>query len=179
MLCWILPESGIPVSVFTVQRQANDARGADGMKTRIDQYEGKLKALFEATSANISTDLLNVDTGKVSDPYDENPEFFQEFNRGIDDENLPHVDDLNDVEVVTDQYIGMELALPRGNEATLAHAKVQKRLRDEKGRPVSMAQNNPLLDTRKYEVEFSDGHIEELTANIIAENLIAQVNQEG
>ena len=38
--------------------------------------------------------------------------FFQEFNRGIDDENLPHVDDLNDVEVVTDQYIGMELALP-------------------------------------------------------------------
>jgi hypothetical protein len=32
---------------------------------------------------------------------------------------------------------------------------------------------------RKYEVEFSDGHIEELTANIIAENLIAQVDQEG
>ena len=76
MSYWILPESGIPVSVSTVQRLANDERGADGMKTRIDQYEGKLKALFEATSANISTDLHNVDTGKVSDPYDEDPELF-------------------------------------------------------------------------------------------------------
>ena len=72
MSYWILRESGIPV----VQLLANDERCADGMKTRIDRYEGKLKALFEATSADISTDLRNVDTGKVSDPYDENPEFF-------------------------------------------------------------------------------------------------------
>ncbi len=83
--------------------------------------------------------------------------FFQEFNRGIDDENLPHVDDLNDVEVVTDQYIGMELALPRGDEATPAHAKVQKRLRDEEGRPVGMAQNNPLWICVNMRLSFQMG----------------------
>jgi hypothetical protein len=36
-----------------------------------------------------------------------------------------------------------------------------------------------LLDSRLYEVEYIDGHVEELTANVIAENLIAQVDEEG
>ena len=38
--------------------------------------------------------------------------------------------------------------------------------------------NNPLLDTRAYEVEFSDGTTEALTTNIIACNLLAQVDEE-
>ena len=36
-----------------------------------------------------------------------------------------------------------------------------------------------MLDSRRYEVEYIDGHVEELTANIIAENLIAHVDEEG
>jgi hypothetical protein len=35
------------------------------------------------------------------------------------------------------------------------------------------------LDSRAYEVEYSDGYTESLTANLIAENLIAQVDEEG
>jgi hypothetical protein len=56
---------------------------------------------------------------------------------------------------------------------------VNKRVRDEEGDLVGNSNDNPLLDSRKYEVEYADGHVEELTANIIAENLIAQVNEEG
>jgi hypothetical protein len=33
---------------------------------------------------------------------------------------------------------------------------------------------NPILDTRVYEVEFKDGTVEAITANSIAENLLAQ-----
>ena len=97
----------------------------------------------------------------------------------IDDKTLRHVDDFNDVEVISDQYIGMQHALPRGDERTPLYATVWKRVRDEEGRPVGTAHNNPLLDSRWYEVEFVDGQIQELTANIIAENLIAQVDEEG
>ena len=35
------------------------------------------------------------------------------------------------------------------------------------------------MDSRAYEIEYIDGQVEELTANIIAENLIAQVDEEG
>ena len=39
--------------------------------------------------------------------------------------------------------------------------------------------NNPMLDTSEYTVEMSDGSSQELTANIIAEYMFAQVDSEG
>jgi hypothetical protein len=52
-------------------------------------------------------------------------------------------------------------------------------MRDNEGLPIGRASHNPLLDSRQYEVEYADGNVEALTANIIAENLIARVDQEG
>ena len=52
-------------------------------------------------------------------------------------------------------------------------ATVKRRVNDTEGNPMGTAHDNPLLDSRKYEVKYVDGHIEELTANIIAENIIA------
>ena len=39
--------------------------------------------------------------------------------------------------------------------------------------------NNPLLDSRNYEIEYTDGITEALAANTIAENLPAQVDDQG
>lgn len=72
----------------------------------------------------------------------------------------------------------MELALPRdGGEVQLA--RVVKRLRDKDGLPISTANDNPILDSRDYEVEFQDGYKASLAANAIAENLFAQIDDEG
>ena len=38
---------------------------------------------------------------------------------------------------------------------------------------------NPLTNKSLYEVEFPDGHVEELQYNIIAENMMSQVDSEG
>jgi hypothetical protein len=38
---------------------------------------------------------------------------------------------------------------------------------------------NPLLDTREYEVEFLDGHVEAMSANSIAQHLFSQIDEEG
>ena len=40
--------------------------------------------------------------------------------------------------------------------------------RDPEGNPIGRANPQPVLDTRRYEVEFGDGEITELTANVIA-----------
>ena len=73
----------------------------------------------------------------------------------------------------------MEIGLPRGDDNQLMHAIVKKRKIDENGKSIGAANNNPILDTRLYEVEFIDGTIEAITANTIAENLLAQVDAEG
>ena len=57
--------------------------------------------------------------------------------------------------------------------------RVTKRLRDKDGLPIGTAHDNPILDTRVYEVEFPDGHKASFSANAIAENLFAQVDDEG
>ena len=72
----------------------------------------------------------------------------------------------------------MELGIRRDDEG-LHHARVKRRAVDQDGRPIGRPSNNPLLDSRRYEVEYLDGTTEVLTANIIAENLLAQVDDQG
>ena len=54
MSYWILPASGISVSVTTVQRLTNDERSTDEMKQRMSQYDDKLKSLFDAETADLA-----------------------------------------------------------------------------------------------------------------------------
>ena len=73
----------------------------------------------------------------------------------------------------------MELGIRRHDDARLDHAVVKRRKTDIEGRPMGIANKNPILDTSQYEVEFLNGDIKILTANQIAENLLAQVDEEG
>jgi hypothetical protein len=57
MSIWILPPSGIPVSVTTVQRLTNDERNTLEMQDRMRQYDEKLTVLFEAQSADMARGL--------------------------------------------------------------------------------------------------------------------------
>jgi hypothetical protein len=52
--------------------------------------------------------------------------------------------------------------------------KVLKRTRDGDGIPTGCRHQNPILDTREYEVEFPDSSIETYTTKVIAEYLAAQ-----
>ena len=73
----------------------------------------------------------------------------------------------------------MELAVPRGDNPNPQYARVTKRLRDTNGIPIGTANENPILDSRMYEVEYQDSTNASLAANYIAENLFVQVDQEG
>ena len=41
------------------------------------------------------------------------------------------------------------------------------------------ANNNLILDTHEYKIEFMDGHEETVTVNLIAEYLFSQVDDDG
>ena len=56
---------------------------------------------------------------------------------------------------------------------------VKSRVKDSEGQPIGKADKNPILDTRVYNVELSDGEVAELDANITAECMYAQCSIEG
>jgi hypothetical protein len=76
-----------------------------------------------------------------------------------------------------DALISAELMLPKGD--VLVPAKVTARKRDANRNPIGIANKNPILNTCIFEVQFPDGHTESYAANIIVENMYAQVDHEG
>ena len=76
-----------------------------------------------------------------------------------------------------DAYLTALVLLPCGGELLMAQVVGQKR--DANGNPVGQAHSNPILDTCKYEVKFTDGSREIFMANLIAENMYSQVDEEG
>eukprot|EP00978_Attheya_sp_CCMP212_P037515 scaffold177612_cov55-Attheya_sp.AAC.3 len=110
---------------------------------------------------------------------DEDEDFIEEYKQVINDATLPEVDDVDKELGQSDPYLTMELGIPRGENDELECAKVTKRAKDDEGNPIGKAHDNPLLDSRQYKVQFHNGDTEVLTANIIAENLLSQVDDEG
>ena len=51
-------------------------------------------------------------------------------------------------------------------------------MRDKSGNPIGRRHDNPILDSRLYEVEFSYGEKMSLSVNATAENMFAQVDEQ-
>jgi hypothetical protein len=58
-------------------------------------------------------------------------------------------------------------------------AQVKRRKRDEDGNLIGRSHSNPILDTGLYEVEFEDGQVGTYAANVIAETIYEQLDDEG
>ena len=78
--------------------------------------------------------------------------------------------------ITYDTYIGAEVVLPKGND--MVSGTVRSRVKEFEGQPIAKADKDPILDTRVYNVEFSDGEVAELGANIIAECMYTQCDIE-
>jgi hypothetical protein len=70
-----------------------------------------------------------------------------------------------------------EVLLPKGDYEYIS--RVVGRKRDSKGHPIGRYNPNPLLDKTVLEVEFPDGTIQDYAANVVAEVLFTQVDQDG
>ena len=175
MSYWILPISGIPISCTTVQQLTNLERETEENRSRMNEFQQALERKWTTKSSNLSRYISDVPEGKLISLEHKDEEFVSEYKRVIDSKLIPEADD----EIgEPDPYLDMELAIQRGKEGPVK-ARVKKRAMDDEGRPIGKSNNNPLLDYRQYEVVYEDGHSEILTANVIAENLLSQVDDRG
>ena len=111
-------------------------------------------------------------------PFGDDPDFQEEFNNVTSNEEVKE-DDEHFTPDTYDMYLNMDLALPQGDSLEPRMARVTKRLKDANGIPIGTANDNLLLDTSMYEVEYLDGKRISPSANHIAENLFAHVDDEG
>ena len=142
--------------------------------------------MFSEFDSNIATKFKQNISGFQGDkpnPEDwadllaSDPDFNDEFNKIFNDNSIKEADEYTE-ETLDDTYLNMEIALPRDSDGP-EYAKVTKRLRDTNDLPIGTANDNSILDTRLYEVEYLDGYKTSLATNAIAENLFSQVDNEG
>ena len=188
MTYWILPKSGRPISCDTVQRVTAAEKATTEVQEQMGTWEESVKHILHAKSSEITAMPDKVPQSHIFDLENESDEFVEEYSRVITDPSLPDADKQGTcaekeeiIEVEHDDYAGMTVNIRRGGEGSEKRARVKKRVRDDEGRLIGMKHptNNLLLDTRLYEVEYLDGSSEVLSVNILAENILAQVDEDG
>ena len=180
----ILQSNGQVVSRSTVWRVTHLELETDAVKATFRQLDDELTRRFG--DDDFPEEGHKVSPEAWADLRSQDPDFQEEFFRTYQDENLRDIEDqpsIADEEqpspgIADAQYLSMELALPRGNDGPTI-ARVKRRKLDDDGNPIGRAHKNPIMDTRIFEVEFLDGHTEAVAANVIAENLFAQVDPNG
>ena len=88
---------------------------------------------------------------------------------------IPEADECD--EETYDKYLLAEVMLPKGEG--IATGPVIQHKCDHDGNPTRRQNTNPILDAHLYDVQFADGHVEEITTNVIAESLYSQIDNEG
>ena len=130
-------------------------------------------------------ELKYLTKNKISHLLLKNDEDFKEYKDNDEEARvIPEIEDTVDVNgkllnqsPAYDQIIHAEVSLQLGEE--MKTGKVTKRAVDHKGKVVGSYDNNPYLNSMIYEVEFPDGQMKEYAANIIAKNMLTQVDSKG
>ena len=181
MSYWILTNTGRIVSRTTVQRVTNLEQGTDEVRQRMKEFDANIRELLKDQNHVLQGDGERQlqDWEEYTDDVDQ--AFLDDFDSAVSDETITEADRDFTPDVFDDMYLNKEIALPRGvgDGEDVHYGKVTKRLRDAEGRPIGTANEHPLLDTREYEVEFMDGHTEAIAANLIAQHLYSQIDDEG
>lgn len=179
-LCyWILTNKGTVIARTTVQHLTQSEVLEPDVLKSIKDYHSQLEMAIGSEQYGVDNDIddfvhddvqAQVGTGLNEGEYfglDEMPD--------IDDE----VDNTDEEQLNNsyDRYVGVEMNLPdRKGESVMA--KVIRKTKAADQNPEKGAYN-PLSDHSKYEVKFPDGSSEELTANVIAENMLSNCDSEG
>jgi hypothetical protein len=169
MCFWILPKSGIPIARTTVQPVTNDELQKEEVKSELQAYDEAIKTKLGNT---IDGKPFEIDSDALQNELDDVDDEFETIEPQAE---KPEADDYD--EETFDKLLSAEVLLPRGDMQAIA--KVVKRKRDADGHPIGHSNSNPILDTRVYEVEFADGHIQAYAANVLAEAIYTQVDNEG
>ena len=167
-----------------------DDWNSEPTKQKMAEFDATLKAKLKDRAQAMSSgkDPNDLDDELVEKMLDEDTpkhvayEEWEDFQMGltdVDPTKKPEVPDLVDADDHNfENYLAAQVRIPQGGH-TFANGRVISRARDSNGELIGKSNANPLLDTSVYEVEFEDGSVERYNANIIAEHIYAQVDDDG
>lgn len=174
MTYWILTKAAKVIARSTVQHVTITDMEQDAIKTAVTEFNTALSLRLSDENYTINDPgIFYIDD---EEPVDDDDETMIPDDAEYGDmlqAPKPEVDDID----MYDKYLNSEFVVDRGGEQV--RAKVLKRAKSESGYPIGTAHTNPIFDTRVYECVTEDGTTERYTANIIAENIYAQCDDEG
>jgi hypothetical protein len=152
-----------------VQPISEDKRGLDSFKTRLKDFDKVVQDFLNRGDTHVPDGGISWKADCVYAAIDE------DINRVEQESTMPEANEYT--EESFDKYLSAEVVLALGDREQ--RAKVTGCKRDTGGNPIGIANSNPILDTHVYTVEFPDGTEKEYSANIIAESLYSEVDQDG
>lgn len=165
MCYWTLTSNGNVLSRLTVQRLTRVERQTEDT---IQQMRGFTQQIEQLLLDNDNQVIANVQNPFYLDDEDDDLEPAIPWEEDSDEYVDPDA---------FDEYIGAKLMITHGDEKI--QGTVTKRIKGDDGKPIGKRDNNWMKDTRKYEVEIADGTTREFYANVLAENMFAQVDTDG
>ena len=171
----ILTHRGTVITRSTVQGLTNLELSTPKIHDIFHAFDDKISSKLKSQSGIYQGDKPDPEDWKYM--FEEDDDFKEEFDKVFNNTDIPEADTPTP-EVLDDTYLNMEISLPRDSDGP-EFARVAKRLRDANGIPIGTANDNPILDSRLYEVEYLDGHKASLAANAIDSNLFSQIDNEG
>ena len=169
---WVLKQSGEIVPRRTMRKLTPDELVRPSEVKKSSDFDAAIKARYG--------DSFTLPT-KRGDTIDDDGTFdlpFDEVAPQIPEADITDADGNSLTELsAADILINAEVLLPQGEEMRLA--KVIKRSLNPDGKVTGNYNDIPVLNTMLYDVQFPDGSIKPYSANLIAENILSQVDQDG
>ena len=149
-----------------------------------DEYKARIKELDESIARLAGNPATIAEIEEIEKDYlwygdRQSAEFSSAFKspEPVEPEaSMPDQDDAPTPEE-TDEYINVQVLLPRGDG--YQRAKIEKRKRTVEGELIGQRHSNPVLDTRGYVARFPDGTCTDVSANVVAASLFDNCDENG
>ena len=173
---WVLTSTGDIMPIQTVRQLTPGEHNSPTMKDRKRDFTSFITNKFGDSMVPPQQDSeSNTYPEGILSPGEE--EDIYEPYEGLYDEGtstLPDVDDIPDY----DLYIDAEVMLPQNGEHMQA-ARVIGQSVGKDGKTFGTFNQNPIMNTKIYDVMFPDGSVQQYAANSIAENIYSQIDSDG
>lgn len=166
MYYWLLPECGTPIACTTIQPISEEEQATFKKQESLKTFNETLDNKFKMGQAETQAFQL----------YREDEETNGDDDVPYDPEAIPP--DTEDDKVDTfNELLLTEPLLER--DGVYARAQITGRKCDNNGNLIGTFHRNPILNKRVYLATFLDGHIAEYSANVVAEAIYKNVNDDG
>ncbi len=184
MAQWVLKANGRVVPRRTVRSLTIAELHSDTEKRRREIFDGLIERRWGTAMIPppIDSPVRQKDYRRKEhdsdewEPYqdgDETPREFADIEEPVDSNGV-----LLNEQPAYDRIINAEVQLQKdGGEVETA--RVVGRTIGDDGRTIGTYSDNPTMNTVVYDVEFADGVVREYSANLIAQNMIAQCDDDG